>query len=620
LRQALFLTSDDTEEMLDSNATLQNQFASARSRYRRARRDATRTAFLARRAIEQRFGVHLDEIKQEMTLVEAPRLWAGELCNYDGIDYSVTRLEQTNQDLDDEVKQFSDGFVGEYVTKLENFVESYRLDFPFQGGTDTAVVSLRDDVQRVRGVCPVEVPNDLVFSSRLDVEQGDAGVGWQAYGCLDDEPNCLDVQPLEGHPFGMDTYDFGAPAPYRVTFGPSHVICAANMSDPQCNCSSTECGWTPLARYGQELALDVGTYRVSWYERVESNAATPAQQAQEDNRPMIRVERPLGVPLSWETAWTPSNGALCEADADDPVEAQLPDFPPTEDPFGMPIVDADTTCVNHPGGWVRKYNHFDATFPEDVRITVGPQVDALGEQVDIAGLMVEYLGSQTGPPEEPQSYYATDGDLQAKAELCEDTDGSVFRSRGWRRACTRLCDGGFSQSCTEEESALFCYRETDFYITNRTIQRNEQFALSGFARGNFNYRIDSIGLNIVGSSARDCDDVTFGSTCYSAGWIPYTIEHDGPHRVHSHSGDTYRAFLVPGVIEHARGLATQRYLTNPLSSADSQQIGQFMQRQFRGRPLTGVYKLRIWEEPGVNFNGIEDIQILLNYSFWTRQE
>ena len=30
--------------------------------------------------------------------------------------------------------------------------------------------------------------------------------------------------------------------------------------------------------------------------------------------------------------------------------------------------------------------------------------------------------------------------------------------------------------------------------------------------------------------------------------------------------------------------------------------------------------MRVWEEPGVNFDGIEDVQIVLDYRYWTRFE
>jgi hypothetical protein len=78
--------------------------------------------------------------------------------------------------------------------------------------------------------------------------------------------------------------------------------------------------------------------------------------------------------------------------------------------------------------------------------------------------------------------------------------------------------------------------------------------------------------------------------------------------------------LYPGIIEHARSLAAERYLTNPLSSADRALIEPYVRHELRGRPLDGHYVLRLWEEPGVDFSQIEDVQLVLNYRYWTRNQ
>ncbi len=76
--------------------------------------------------------------------------------------------------------------------------------------------------------------------------------------------------------------------------------------------------------------------------------------------------------------------------------------------------------------------------------------------------------------------------------------------------------------------------------------------------------------------------------------------------------------MFDGNIEHARGLATERYLTNPLSNADDQLIKQYLRAEFQGRPLDGNFAVRVWEEPGVNFEAIKDVQLVVNYRYWTR--
>jgi hypothetical protein len=141
---------------------------------------------------------------------------------------------------------------------------------------------------------------------------------------------------------------------------------------------------------------------------------------------------------------------------------------------------------------------------------------------------------------------------------------------------------------------------------------------SGFARGNFNYRIESVGLNFVGSGTRNCSASDTPSTCYGAGYFPYSLRHEGPYFVRNHMGSDFKVNLFTGNIEHARGLASERYLTNPLSDSDQGLIGQYTRTEFQGRPLDGNYTLRVWDEPGVDFNAIQDVQVVLKYRYWTR--
>jgi hypothetical protein len=219
----------------------------------------------------------------------------------------------------------------------------------------------------------------------------------------------------------------------------------------------------------------------------------------------------------------------------------------------------------------------------------------------------------------PTDFVATQANGSRPTRVCEDTSGEEFRRRGWTRSCVRLCSTGFSRGCPAETSTSYCYWETTFSISERSIERGEQLVQAGFARGNYNYRIDNIGVNFVGTGSRQCADSDTPSTCYSAGFIPYTIEHVGPYYTRNYLGSWYEAPLHPGVVEHARGLAAERYLTNPMSGADQSLMSGYMQRQLRGRPLDGTYVLRVWDGPGVNFAGIEDVQLVIDYRFWTHQ-
>jgi hypothetical protein len=130
--------------------------------------------------------------------------------------------------------------------------------------------------------------------------------------------------------------------------------------------------------------------------------------------------------------------------------------------------------------------------------------------------------------------------------------------------------------------------------------------------------MNSIGLNFVGTNTRECEGSNTPSTCFGGGFIPYSIAHVGPYFVRNHEGKDECIQLFEGNIEHARGLATERYLTNPFSDSDRGLIDPYLRKELVGRPLDGTYVVRVWEEPGVNFDAVKDVQIVMNYSYWTR--
>ena len=89
------------------------------------------------------------------------------------------RTSETNlaDNIDQLGENFADAYIGDCVSKLENVVESYRIVNNFHEGNNTAVISLRDDVQNVREACMVPVDNLLQYSGDLS-----NGV-WQTFGC-----------------------------------------------------------------------------------------------------------------------------------------------------------------------------------------------------------------------------------------------------------------------------------------------------------------------------------------------------------------------------------------------------------------------------------------------------
>ncbi|MCA9609789.1 MAG: hypothetical protein KC619_29525 [Myxococcales bacterium] len=581
MSQALFLGSDEAGVHAIANRATRNRYNLTRVRYERAREDAVRMAFIAKRAIEQRLGMPLASMRDDMSLVEAPARWEARVCELTGVDYNRLR-DETALDVD----SFADEFIGDYVRRLERVVQSYQLDYPFTDSADTAVISLRDDVQNVRGWCETPTNNLLYEAGQLDIPlSSETGADvWTAEGCTVDEPNCVvATRVLEGDmlhevtPFLISSPELEDQRAMRVYFG----------NPDGSTCSGATCGMTTSTTLGQAVDLPPGRYRISWY------------------------------------------GALAEAGVLDPANAiDVVDSGSSTLLSGTPEVDP-MTCAECGMGWTRYWEIFDVPSTDTIRVQVVPNVGggAVSQAVDLAGLMLEDVSDRViNPPggsydpaeHRPGIFENTHASLSRFQRTCEDTTGAEFRSRGWRRNCVRLCAEGFGRGCETEAASSYCYWETSFTITQRDIEHGRTFHNAGFARGNYNYRLDTVAVNVVGTGVRDCSESELPTSCYAGAFIPYTLEHVGPYTVRNVLGDDYEAPLFTASIEHGRALGAERHVTNPLSSADRALIEPYTHTSLRGRPIDGTYVLRIWDEPGVDFNQIEDVQVVMGYRYWTR--
>ncbi len=56
-----------------------------------------------------------------------------------------------------------------------------------------------------------------------------------------------------------------------------------------------------------------------------------------------------------------------------------------------------------------------------------------------------------------------------------------------------------------------------------------------------------------------------------------------------------------------------------MSNADISLMSTFMQDGFKGRPMDVEYVIRVWDLDDVQFSAIEDVQFVLQYTYWTRQ-
>ncbi len=603
LNEAMMYSSDAAGRQLRVNTLLRRRFTTAQDRYQRAREHAMRMAHLAKLALEQRLGVRLSTLREDMTLVDAPARWESRLCTMSGIDFARVRSEMPPDENDETLESYADQYIGDYVDRLRRVAESYRLDFPFHEGADTAVVSMRDVLLDVRDTCSpgVEVQNLLASSGDLGAPAWSTGdtcvplsvgidpeTGSEAFAAR----NCVEIRrgtntaTVLGNPSAPW---LGTPVTWRVRFGPENAV-EASTAHLKSSARTT-------TRVQQTMpAVQPGEYMLSWYGRaVFGSTLAPAAAIDVTVNGATRALTATGA----EGVHGGSCGGL---EADD--------------------------------GWCRFYGLLTVSTVSDVGVGLRPNgadggsVNGAGvlyapQTVELAGLQFEDVTmlrrAASLPLSEirPTAFMTTNQLALSTLPVCEDTDGNVFRS-DWIYDCERYCPTGFRSDCPEEEAERACFWERSFSINQVDLDPGGRLSRTGFAVGNYNYRADALSLNFVGTNVRDCAGSPFPSGCYGSGFVNYSIEHLGPYPVSNHQGERYEPPLFTGLIESARGLSAERYLTNPLSSADRALIEPYSRGEFRGRPLTGTYVIRIWDDGVVNFDHIEDIQILLDYRYWTR--
>jgi hypothetical protein len=593
LSKAMMLGTDSAGRHFAVNTVIRRRYNTLAVRYQRAWQDAIKLAWIARRAIEQRLGLPFNDMHDDMLLVEAPATWADELCTISGIDY--TRIRQENGlDADD----FADQYLGDYVNKLEMVVSSYEHDYPFHDGKDTAVISLRDDVTSARRTCDVPAPNLLAYSSHLEMTSdpetstivsyeanpddtvppppiASAERLWTQRGCGGAVP-CATIEVLDGavvanRPITTASATGGEVLAHRISFP-----LVDGSTPPDGPVSSYNAGSVLGNQFlGQDVVLAPGYYRLSWYARVTASA--PAMVA-----------------------------ALVAADGD--------------------------TLSRHPvasvpgnNGWNRYFTTYRVNASGVYTAGVRPATTQ-GAVVEVAALMLEDVTERLpGTPEvttidpatlRPVQYVATTRPGITQAAVCEDTRGDVFRTR-FTRGCARLCPAGYG---TCADGPLQCYWELPFDVNLEAIEGGRTLAQTGFAYGNYNYRVERFAINVVGTGIKDCSGSKLPTTCQANASVPFSLDHIGPFTVRNHKGEVFSAPLFEGRVEHGRGLAAERYLTNPISSADRALIEPYSHHELSGRPLTGRYRLRIWDADGVAFPHIEDVQVILDYRYWTRFE
>jgi hypothetical protein len=178
--------------------------------------------------------------------------------------------------------------------------------------------------------------------------------------------------------------------------------------------------------------------------------------------------------------------------------------------------------------------------------------------------------------------------------------------------------GNFTRKC--EDNRCFYELNTPISIDSAAFTVNGNPLQNKLAAANFNYRHIDIAVNLVGTGLRSCD-ANPTPACYASGTVDYDLLHEANGIGIVAYDAAPRVFdFGTGRISSGKALATERYLTLPLSGADASLVSQqgVLKTELRGRPIDGRYTLRVYDNPALRWEKLEDIQLLLHTRYWSR--
>ena len=126
-------------------------------------------------------------------------------------------------------------------------------------------------------------------------------------------------------------------------------------------------------------------------------------------------------------------------------------------------------------------------------------------------------------------------------------------------------------------------------------------------------------MNLVGTGVYDCA-ANPTQSCYANAVLDYSLDHDAFQAGVVGWDNEVQVFnFGSAAINHAKALAAERYITVPIGSADLALLSQpgVEKPEYRGRPLDGSYRFRIWDSPYLVWNQLEDVQFVLKYRYWS---
>jgi hypothetical protein len=319
----------------------------------------------------------------------------------------------------------------------------------------------------------------------------------------------------------------------------------------------------------QQVQLGAGSYVLSWWDQArDANAQIVFAGGTAPPKYLAEVLGPSGDPIA--------------------IYDQAPYMPPQVGDAGAPSLWSARHALS-----------FTVTTAGTYTVAFGASSLGGGNgSVAIADVQLEQAA--TG---EPTTYVATTDTTEVAALNCPLSDADL------RAAFVHNCDGNGS-----------CFYELNVPLIINTSSLDESSLNGKVASGNYNYRHTTLALNLVGTNLRNCANDP-NPNCFASGVVQYNLQHDATNAgIVGYDGNSRVFNFGVAGIQHGKALATERYLTTPLGSSDQQLISQpgIQHVEFGGRPLDGTYHLRIWDSPDLNWSALQDIQIVLNYEYWSQ--
>lgn len=598
------------------NAVLRRQYSIAKRRYEHAKENAVYLSYVARLAIEQRLGQRLSEMTKAIGALAPPAEWADDVCQFEGVNYdklSEVKVPEAGAapKLSVDYGYYADPFIGDYVAKLRNFVEYYNIEYPSHDGDDVAVLSVRDDLLGPQGQCYRESVNLLHYSHELektDVAEDGSGIvrGWVRNTCTLDGAKCVQVAPGKILKDVMTSAGLvEAPPAVGSSSGMTWLFDMANT--PYATPEPLVPNSPPANSVYQSVELQAGqTYVLSWWDMardadggIYSGAGDPVKYWVAIHGPNWEQVKafdmtPSGIPFVGQNpgaSGCSGGGVSCTSGGTCCSGICTPD-PALGSPNGR--------CASE---WSpRRTLEFQASATGQYHVVIGASGAGtdLGS-VAIANMQLEAVSASNAV----SAYEGTGASRLVPTSECAVGQPDAFRAR-------------FQYKCAKNE----CFYElTDpILIDTRTIETGESKLIGKIARGNFNFRHITVAANVVGTGVNDCSS-TPSPSCYGSAFVEYTLDHDAYAVPVLDAEKKWKEFnFGSAAIRRGKAIAAERFITLPIGSADQQLLAQpqVEKPEFRGRPLSGYYRLRIYDQPSLVWNNVEDVQLVLKYRYWSR--